>query len=119
VEHTVRLRGDGAADVPAFGLADAEHQVEKEIRAAWPRAQVQVLDVARPEGPPRIVEEFRVRFRVTGSVAVSADSPTAAVRDALRTLRERFAPTRYQRIEWRPVDGLAEGDARPEGSPSA
>jgi hypothetical protein len=104
VEHTVRLRSTGVVEVPAYGLADAEHQVEKEIRAAWPGVRVEILDVSRPGGPPRIVEELRVRYRVTGSVMVDADSSAAALREALRTLRDRFSPTRYHRIEWQPVD---------------
>ncbi|MDB4950021.1 MAG: hypothetical protein JWM27_2670 [Gemmatimonadetes bacterium] len=113
-EHVVRVRGRGTVEVPAYGMADAEHQVEAEVRAAWPDAAVEVLDVARPEGSDLIVEDFRVRYRVTGSVPVTAESPVAAAREAYRILRERFSCTRFPRIQWEPADRPAE---RPGAGP--
>jgi hypothetical protein len=83
-----------------YGLADAEHRVEKEVRAIWPECAVQVLDVARPPGSDRIVEEFAVRYRLRGTVEVEAETPAAARAAALRLLRERFAGTRYARVAW-------------------
>jgi hypothetical protein len=103
VEHAVAVRGGGTAVVPAYGLADAEHQVEKEIREAWPDAAVQVLDVARPSGPPRIVEDFAVTYRVHGTITVDADSAAAAPRAAFRVLRGLFDGTRYRDVRWEPV----------------
>ncbi len=98
--HTVAVKGGGRVELPAYGLADAEHQVEKEIRAVWPEAVVDVLDVARTEDGGRIVEEFAVRYRVRGAVSVDAPNPDEARRAALRHLRERFAGTRHARIAW-------------------
>jgi hypothetical protein len=100
MEHTITLRGTGRAEVAAYGVADAEHLVEKELAAAWPGARVEILELARQGEPGRIVEEFTVRYRVSGTVAVEAESPEAARREALRQLRERLAPTRHRRIEW-------------------
>jgi hypothetical protein len=98
--HDVALRATGRAEVPAYGLADAEHQVEKEVRDAWPGATVEVLDVSRTGGTGRIVEEFAVRFRAQGTVPVEADSEEDARRAALRHLRAAFADTRYHRLDF-------------------
>jgi hypothetical protein len=103
VQHVVSLRGTGRVALPAYGLADAEHQVEKEIRGVWPGAAVEVLDVGRVEGAGRIVEEFAVRYRVRGTVAVAAEGTDEARRVALRVLRDRFTGTRYERIAWEVV----------------
>lgn len=100
----VEVRGAGRVELAAYGLADAEHQVEKEIRALWPDAAVDVLDVARADGASRIVEEFRVRYRVRAVVPVKADTPADARRSALRLLRERFTGSRYERVAWEVVE---------------
>ena len=55
MEHAVAVRGTGRVELPAYGLADAEHQVEKELRALWPGATVEVTDVARTDPAARIV----------------------------------------------------------------
>jgi hypothetical protein len=99
MEHVVTLKGGARVELAAYGLADAEHQVEKELRAAWPEARVEVLDVSR-RGEGRIVEEFSVRYRVRGTVTVDAEGPAEARTAALRLLRERLAGTRHARIEW-------------------
>ena len=98
--HTVALRGAGRVELAAYGLADAEHQVEKELRALWPDATIDVLDVARADERSRIVEEFRVRYRVRAAVPVDADSADDARKAALRLLRERFTGSRYERVAW-------------------
>ena len=98
--HLVGIRGAGRVTLPAYGLADAEHQVEKEVRALWPEARVDVLDVARADPAGRIVEEFALRYRVHGTVAVGAETPEEARRTALRVLRERFTGSRFERITW-------------------
>lgn len=100
MRHTVAVRGAGRVELAAYGLADAEHQVEKELRALWPDAAVDVLDVARVDERSRIVEEFRVRYRVRAAVPVDADTPAAARTSALRLLRERFTGSRFERIAW-------------------
>lgn len=100
MRHEVAVKGGGRVELAAYGVADAEHQVEKELRAAWPGARVTVVEVARTAPGERIVEEFAVRYRVSGTVAVDVESPDEARRAALRTLRERFDGTRYARIVW-------------------
>ncbi|HYW11395.1 MAG TPA: hypothetical protein VE871_05540 [Longimicrobium sp.] len=100
VRHTIAVRGAGRVELAAYGLADAEHQVEKELRGLWPDAAVDVLDVARTDEQSRIVEEFRVRYRVRTAVPVEADTPDDARKSALRLLRERFTGSRFERIAW-------------------
>ncbi len=102
-EHAVALRGHGRAELAAYGLADAEHQVETEWRAAWPGARVEVLEVGRAGEAGRIVEEFAVRFRVSGTRRVRAATVEEARRTALRELRASLAGTRYVRMAWEVV----------------
>jgi len=98
----VALAGGARVRLAAYGLADAERQVEKEVAAAWPGAAVEVTDVARTESAGRIVEEFAVRYRVRGSLTVEAADAVEARRAALRMLRERFEGTRHAHIAWDP-----------------
>ena len=100
----VAVKGGGRAELAAYGIADAEHQAEKEIRAAWPGARVDIVEVARTSPGERIVEEFAIRYRVSGVVVVDpAESADAARRIALRRLRERFDGTRFGRVVWDPA----------------
>ena len=101
----VAVKGGGRAELAAYGIADAEHQAEKELRAAWPGARVDVVEVARTGDAPRIVEEFAVRYRVSGTTTVEAESADEARRTALRALRERFDETRFSRVVWDPPEG--------------
>lgn len=100
MRHEVAVKGGGRVELPAYGLADAEHQVEKEIRAAWPGARVSIVEVARTAPGERIVEEFAIRYRVSGIVPVDVESADEARRAAVRALRERFDGTRFSRIVW-------------------
>lgn len=104
MRYTVRAEGHGRAELPAYGLADAEHQVEKEIVRALPAARVEVAEVQRAEAAGRIVEEFRVGYRVRVDMAVDADSADAARREALRRLRAALEGTRHRRIQWTKTD---------------
>lgn len=94
------MRGSGRVELAAYGVADAEHQVERELRETWPEARIELLEVARTLPEPRIVEEFAVRYRLRGTVSVDAERAEDAPRAAFRTLRERFAGTRHERIAW-------------------
>lgn len=96
------MKGSGRVSLAAYGMADAEHQVEKELRRLWPEARVDVLDVSRPDERSRIVEEFAVRFRVRGTVAVEAETEEELRRAAFRVVRERFAGSRYAGIVLEP-----------------
>jgi hypothetical protein len=100
--HDVALKGSGRVELAAYGVADAEHQVEKEVRAAWPEARVEVLEVSRAGAQGRIVEEFAVRYRVRGTVTVEVEDAKEARRTALREVRGRLAGTRHARIAWDP-----------------
>jgi hypothetical protein len=100
VRREVAVRGSARVELAAYGVADAEHQVETELRALWPEARVDLLEVARTLPEPRIVEEFAVRYRIRGTVSVDAEREEDARRAAFRTLRERFAGTRHERIAW-------------------
>jgi hypothetical protein len=96
----VRVQGEGAVRVPGYGLADAEHQVEKELRELWPEASIQILDVGRDGSAPRIVEDFAVRYRVKGEVDIEADDLEEARREAFRQLRTRFTGSRFSTVAW-------------------
>lgn len=100
--HDVALKGSGRVELAAYGVADAEHQVEKEVRAAWPEARVEVLEVSRAGAQGRIVEEFAVRYQVRGTVSVEVEDAKEARRTALREVRGRLAGTRHARIAWDP-----------------
>jgi len=100
----VAVKGGGRVELAAYGIADAEHQAEKELRAAWPEARVAVVEVSRSGDQPRIVDEFVVRYRLSGIVSVESDSADDARRAALRTLRERFAATRFAHVVWDPAE---------------
>lgn len=94
-----RVRGEGRVEVAAYGLADAEHRVEKELGALFPAARVEVTEVARA-GEGRIVEEFGVRYRVSLAAHGEAASEDGARRAALGPLRAAAAGTRFERIAW-------------------
>jgi len=100
VIHRVRLVGRGRTTVAAYGLADAEDRIEKEIRTRWAECSVQVPEIRRNAGMPRIADEFEVEYRVIGEVEVDADSIAAARRDAFRVARARFENSPYWRIAW-------------------
>lgn len=107
----VAVRGEGRVELAAYGMADAEHRVEKELAELWPEAAAEVTEVART-GTGRIVEEFAAGYRLRGSVKVAAASVDEARRAALRALRERFAGSRFERVAWE-VDGGCAGADRP------
>jgi hypothetical protein len=100
VRREVAVKGTARVELAAYGVADAEAQVEKELRALWPEARVDLLDVARTLPEPRIVEDFAVRYRIRGTLTVEAENDEDARRAAFRTLRERFDGTRHARIAW-------------------
>jgi hypothetical protein len=99
VPYTVRIRGRGRVEVAAYGLADAEHRVTKELGLLWPEATVEVLEVRRPEGEPRIVEELTVSYRVTAEASVEAPSREEAPGEAFRLVRGLLRGSRFQRME--------------------
>ena len=95
----VAVKGAGRVELAAYGIADAEHQAEKEARDAWPGARVEITDAARVGARGKIVEEFAIAYRLHGSLDVDAETEDDAARAAFRSLRDRFSRTRH-RIAW-------------------
>lgn len=85
--------------MPAYGIADAEHLVTKELLARLPNAEVGVLEISRT-GVGRIVEEFDVAYVVEQEVELEAASRAEAHRNALRQARKLTMGTRYEKIAW-------------------
>ena len=77
--------------------------MEKESARLWPDAVVEVTDVARMDASARIVEEFRVSYRVRGAVSAEGDTEANARKSALRILRDRFTGSRFERVTWEVV----------------
>lgn len=100
----VRVRGHGRAEVAAYGVADAEHQTERELLRAWPEARVIVQEVRRREEAGRIVETFSVGFRVEGWVDGEGSDAAAAERHAFRQVRERLKGTRFRGVRLETVE---------------
>ena len=101
---SVPLRGTGRVEVAAYGVADAEHLVQKELERLWPGARVRVLEVRRAGEEPLIVEEFEVSYRIDVAVEVEAPSSEAAPREAFRLARGRLAGSRYARTSFEAAD---------------
>src|SRR5690606_27968125 len=101
MRFTVRVRGRGRVRIAAYGVADAEHLVEKELRRLWPEARARIEEIARAEAAgPRIVEEFDVSYRLEGLHEVAAPNPEDAPAAAFRHLRGLLASSRYRKTEW-------------------
>lgn len=107
--HAVPIRGEGRVSVPAYGIADAEHLVEKEISRAFPGARITVLE-ARRETRDRIVEEFAVEYRIEATLEVEAEDPEKAKGAAFRRARALLSDTRYHLTRW---DELTPRGSRP------
>ena len=97
---TIRLRGVGTVEIAAHGVADAEHLVEKEMRALWPGARIVVVGIGRGADRPRIVEEFSLSYRVEATLEAEGEDEPAARRAAFRSARERLASSRYRNTAW-------------------
>ncbi len=95
----VTISGRGRAAIAAYGVADAEHQAEKDLAGLWPRAAIQIVELRRPPSG-RIVEEFDVGFTLRMTTVAEAPTAGAAGRSALRTARAAALATRYSRVEW-------------------
>lgn len=96
----MRLRGTGRVEVPAYGIADAEAQVEKELRRVLPGVRIEIPDVARLDAGERIVETFLVAYRVHVETKQEALNEAGALRQALHATRGATAGTRFHRITW-------------------
>ncbi|CAN5725439.1 hypothetical protein BH23GEM8_BH23GEM8_22180 [soil metagenome] len=99
----VEIEGRGTVVLPAFGLADAEHRVEKEIVKRLPEARVSIHSVERPPDSSRIVEELSVTYSLRLRLPVEAADDAEAVPTAFRAVRDALIGTRYERTRWEQV----------------
>lgn len=105
----VGLRGRGRVEVAAYGPADAEHLVEKEIGRLLPGARLRLTSVERLGEESRIAEEFRVAYAIDLELSIAAPAPDAARRAAFRQARAALEGTRYWRTEWQARDRPGSG----------
>ena len=98
--YTFDLAGSGRVEIPAYGIADAESRVEKELRASLPAAVVDIVGITRADPHPRIVEEFVVSYRIRLRREEEGDDEGNARRAALRSVRGALEGTRYARMSW-------------------
>lgn len=106
-----RVSGEGTAEIPAYGSADAEARLEKELSRALPSAVLRILTLRRVDPDPRIVEAFAVDYRLTADVWVEEEDLESARRAAFVAARRALEGTRFARIAWRKVE-LNPGDGR-------
>ncbi len=101
MSRSVRIVGTGEVEIAAYGLNDAEHRVEKEILGLWPETAVSITAVRRAEGPPRIVDEFAVSYRIEATLDTALEDSEEAMREAFRLARGHFEGTPYRHLELR------------------
>lgn len=99
---TYRVTGSGRAEVPAYGIADAEHQLEKELKGVDPAAGIRITQTRRTDLRQRIVEEFELSYLLTVSVVVSRDRESAeeACKAAFAAARQLVEGTRFRGVRW-------------------
>jgi hypothetical protein len=100
VTCAVRLRGRGCTEVAAYGVADAEHRVETELKRYWPDAALRVTQVRRAHDEPRIAEEFVIEYLLHASIMVDVPDREDARRAAYRQARARLEGSRFWRVDW-------------------
>jgi hypothetical protein len=99
----VRIRGEGRVQVAAYGVADAEHLIEKELRNLWPEARLVVTEVRREAGEARIVEELWLSYRLEATLEVEGADAREAERAAFRSARDRLAASHFRHTSWEAV----------------
>lgn len=97
---SVRVSGRGAVELPGYGVADAEHRLEKELAAALPTATLRIEEIRRRDPAPRIVEEYEIRFRLTATFEVEETDEEKRVRAAFAAGREALRGTRFEKVAW-------------------
>jgi hypothetical protein len=99
------LVGGGEVEVEAFGLADAEATLEKELRTALPGAVIGIREIRRAEPEEhRIVETFSGRYALRLPLEILAPDGESARRQAFAAGRRALAGTRFERAVWERVD---------------
>jgi len=100
----VTLHGTGSAEIAAYGIADAEATVEKEIRSLLPGVTVRIHEVRRAMPHPRIVETFEVSYAVRYRLSVEEPGEDAARRAAFRAGRRSLEGSRFRKTVWERAD---------------
>jgi hypothetical protein len=96
----VTLHGSGSVEIAAYGIADAEATVEKEIRTLLPGAAIRIHEVRRATPHPRIVETFDVRYSVRHRLNVEEPNEDSARRSAFRAGRGALEGSRFEKTVW-------------------
>jgi hypothetical protein len=100
VSFRIELVGHARVPITAVGLGDAEQQVEKLVRSRCAECRVDVLEVRRLGGVPRIADEYLVVCRLRVVETVLAESRGTAQRNVLLRTRERFVGTALAATIW-------------------
>lgn len=100
------IRGGGVAEIAAYGIADAEARIEKELKSLLPGAVVRIAEVKRVDGGERIVNDFVVRYSVQVTLPLEPDEGLLADawRRAFSAARQALAGSRFSMIEWERPD---------------
>lgn len=97
----VVIHGTGTVEVAAYGVADAEATVEKELRKLLPGAAVRISEVRRGDPHPRIVEAFEVSYSVRIEMEIVGErNEDAARRRAFMAGRAAVEGSRFGRTTW-------------------
>lgn len=102
--YRAKLKGSGTAEIAAYGAADAEATVQKELRRALPGATVDVRGIRRLDEEPRIVEEFLIEYLVMFQLEVTGEDETSARRSAFTRVRAGLKSTRYEKVSWQSAE---------------
>lgn len=95
-----RLTGYGEAAIEAFGSADAEARLEKELARALPGSTLVIRALRRPEDEPRIVETFVAEYLLRSDLEVEGTNEESARRAAFSAARRALSGSRFQRVAW-------------------
>lgn len=98
--YRVILQGAGSADVQAYGVGDAEAQLEKELGRCLPGAHLHVRGIRRTADDSRIVEEFRIEYGVRVELASEGAGEDEARRAAFAAARAALLGSRFERLGW-------------------
>jgi hypothetical protein len=98
--YSATLHGTGFVEIPAYGVADAEARLEKELHRAAPNATIRIDEIRRPEDTTRIVETFAITFRLVLTIEIDVDDPRSAERAAFASGRAVLRGTRFERVAW-------------------
>ena len=91
-------------EIAAYGSADAEARVEKELLRALPSARIDVRAIRRTDEETRIVESFQIDYLLRTEALSEGEDEESARRAAFAAARSALQGTRFQRISWERAD---------------